>query len=250
MAYTSDKEDKELLSRVEDIADLSLTRNKPYFLGFLNEREQYIINNSFPFYSSYISYYGGFENAKRKFLCFSEKEVDLSLYPLSGIYFQFRKTDNLSHRDFLGALMNLGIERSCIGDIVVNEGKAVCFVKDEIKDYIVSQISKVGRVGVRIVNGKSLDIDFTDSIEKLSLIVSSMRLDAIVAAITKLSREKSANSILSGKVLTNYSENKNVSHQLKTDDILTIRGYGKFVIKEQTGFTKKDRLKIVINHYI
>ena len=77
-----------------------------------------------------------------------------------------------------------------------------------------------------------------------------MRLDAIVAAITKLSREKSANTILSGKVLTNYSENKNVSHQLKTDDILTIRGYGKFVIKEQTGFTKKDRLKIVINHYI
>ena len=146
--------------------------------------------------------------------------------------------------------MNLGIERSCIGDIVVNEGKAVCFVKDEIKDYIVSQISKVGRVGVRIVDGISLDIDFTDSIEKLSLIVSSMRLDAIVAAITKLSREKSANTILSGKVLTNYSENKNVSHQLKTDDILTIRGYGKFVIKEQTGFTKKDRLKIVINHYI
>lgn len=248
MAFTSDKEDKELLSRIEDLADLSLTRNKPCFLGFLNEREQYIIQENFLFYSSYISFYGGYKNAKRKILCFSQNEEDYSLYPLRPIYFQFRKSDKLTHRDFLGAMMNLGVERDCIGDIVINEGKAVCFVKSEIKNYFRLHISKIGRVGVKIVDDEP-DIDYSDDIEKLSLIVSSMRLDVIVAAITKLSRDKTAALILSGKVFTNYSENKKVSCSIKEEDIISIRGYGKFVIKEQAGNTKKGRIKITVNKY-
>lgn len=249
MAFTSDRDDKELISRAEDIAALSLTRKKPYFLGFLNEREQYIINNQLPFYNQYISYFGGYDNAARKFLCFYEGEVEDSDFPISGIYFKFRKSDRLSHRDFLGALMNLGIERNCVGDIIVNEGEAVCFVKNEIKDYIESQISKVGRIGVKIVSENECNIDYSEDIEELTLIVSSMRLDVIVAAITKLSREKTANLILSGKVFLNYSENKNVSCFLNADDIISIRGYGKFVLKEQTGTTKKGRIKIIINYY-
>lgn len=246
MAFTSDKE---LLSRVEDIAFLSQTRKKPCFLGFLNEREQYIINNQLPFYKQNMSYFGGYENAARKCLCFCEFEVDYSDYPISGIYFKFRKNDKLTHRDFLGALMNLGIERNCIGDIIVNEGEAVCFVKDEIRDYVESQISKIGRTGVKIVCENECNIDYSQDIESLSLIVSSMRLDVIVAAITKLSREKTANLILSGKVFLNYNEDKNVSCFLNADDILSIRGYGKFIIKEQIGTTKKGRIKLIINHY-
>ncbi len=249
MAFTSDKEDKDLISRVEDLAELSLTRNKPYFLGFLNEREQYIINNNFSFYSSYLSFFGGYENAKRKFMCFSPEKVDAESYPISAIYFEFRKTDKLSHRDFLGALMNLGVERSSIGDIVVNEGKAVCFVKSEIEGYLKQQISKIGRVGVKIVSGKDINIDFSDNVEVISTIVSSPRLDAVVASLTKLSRDKSAGLINSGKVFTNYFENKKVSYILKENDIITIRGYGKFVFIEQLGTTKKGRIKIKINHY-
>lgn len=248
MAYTSDNEDKELLSRVEDLADLSFTRHKPVFLGFLNEREQYIINNTFPFYSSNISFFGGYDGAKRRILCFSGEEL-LPDFPIEPIYFKFRKSDKLSHRDFLGALMNLGIERNCVGDIVVNEGEAVCFVKEDIAEYICSQLSKIGRVGVRIVKGSECDIDYGEATELLSLIVSSMRLDVVCAAIIKLSREKTANLILSGKVFTNYFENKNVSCVLKQDDILTIRGYGKFIVKEQLGTTKKGRIKINIVHY-
>lgn len=249
MAFTSDKEDKELISRVEDLAELSLTRNKPYFLGFLNEREQYIISNELHFYSSYISFFGGYDNAKRKCMCFSSEEIEYEKYPISALFFEFRKTDKLSHRDFLGALMNLGVERSCIGDIVVNEGKAVCFVKSEVERYFKQQISKIGRVGVKIVNDKILDIDFSDNVEVVSIVVSSLRLDAIVSALTKLSRDKAAALINSGKVVTNYNENKKVSYILRENDIITIRGYGKFIVKEQAGTTKKGRIKININHY-
>ncbi|MCH5304770.1 MAG: hypothetical protein J1E41_07900 [Ruminococcus sp.] len=257
MAFTSDSDDKELISRVdkelisrvEDLADLSFTRNRPSFLGFLNEREQYIINQHFSFYSSEIYFFGGYENAKRKFLCFSQYEIETKDYPISEIYFKFRNVDKLSHRDFLGALMNLGIERNCIGDIVVNEGAAVCFVKNEIKDYIQSQISKIGRVGVRISDKSDCKIDFKDDIETLTFIVSSMRLDVVVAAITNLSREKTANLLLSGKVFTNYFENKNVSYILKPDDILSIRGYGKFAICEFIGNNKKGKLIVGVKKY-
>lgn len=145
--------------------------------------------------------------------------------------------------------MNLGVERSCIGDIVVNEGKAVCFVKIEVERYFKQQISKIGRVGVKIVNDKIVDIDFSDNVEVVSIVVSSLRLDAIVSALTKLSRDKAAALINSGKVFTNYNENKKVSYILRENDIITIRGYGKFIVKEQAGTTKKGRIKININHY-
>ncbi len=249
MAFTSDSDAKELLKRVEDLADLSFTRKKPVFLGFLNEREQYIISKAFPYYSSEISFFGGYEGAKRQFLCFSGSEVSKEDFPIGKIFFKYRKTDKLTHRDFLGALMNLGIERSCIGDIVVNEGLTLCFVKDDIKNYIESQISKIGRTGVKTVDDKDCRIDFSDDIESVSLIVSSMRLDVVIAAITKLSREKTADFILSGKAFINYEEVKNVSCILKPEDILTIRGFGKYVIKKQLGTTKKGRLKINIEHY-
>lgn len=185
----------------------------------------------------------------RNMLAVCEYEVGEESFPIDAVYFKYRKSDKLSHRDFLGALMNLGIERSSVGDIIVNEGCAVCFVKQEISDYIRSQISKIGRVGVKIVSESECKITAANDIESLSFIVSSMRLDVIVAAITGLSREKTAALVLSGKIFVNYTENKNVSYILKEDDILTIRGNGKFIIKEQAGVTKKGRLKLNIEHY-
>lgn len=247
--YTSDKEDKELLSRVDDAVFLSSLRHKPVFLGFLNEREQYIISEYLSYSPCEISSYGGYEGAQRKIISFSEYPLEKEDFPVKALYFKFRDKDKLSHRDFLGSLMSLGIERSFVGDIIVNDGAAVCFIKNDIAPYVESQISKIGRVGVRIVSESECDIDFVKDTEVLSVIASSMRLDVIVAALTGLSRDKTSKLIISGKVFVNYAETKNVSHFLKINDILTIRGSGKFVIKDQLGQTKKGRLKINIEHY-
>lgn len=77
-------------------------------------------------------------------------EPSTSMFPICGIEFSFRKCDRLTHRDFLGSLMSLGIERETVGDILVEDGRAVVFVKAELSDYVKSQISKVGRVGVKV----------------------------------------------------------------------------------------------------
>ncbi len=247
--YTSDKDDKSLLSRAEDTVRLSKLRHKPCFLGFLNEREQFILNDYFAGRGLNISYFGGYENAQRKILGSYDDDLLPDDYPVEKVCFGFKRFDKLGHRDFLGALMGLGIERDCIGDIIVGDESAICFVKSEIADYIRSQIFKIGRAGVKLISESECDVSFEQQFDELVFTVSSMRLDVIVAAITGLSRDKTASLITSGKVMVNYSESKNVSHFLRQDDILTIRGKGKYIIKGQSGLTKKGRLKINIEHY-
>ena len=249
MAFISNNDDKSLISRVENIIELSLTRHKPCFLGFLNERESYIVQNYFSYCSEYIHFFGGYDNAQRTYLCYSENSVSQEEYPIKAIYYQFRKVDKLSHRDLLGALIGLGIERSCIGDIIVCDGYAVCYVKEEIYDFVLNQLDKVGRAGVKVVDEKSCKITYMDNKEELFVTLTSLRLDVIVAALTGLSREKTKDIIMSQKVFTNYVENQNVSYKLNVCDILSTRGKGKYIIKESMGVTKKGRLKILVEHF-
>ena len=247
--YTSDKEDSNLFARVEDAFKLSSVRSKPYFIGFLNEREQYIISERYNYAFERISFYGGYDNAERRIMCACDYKIADEEFLIEKLCFKFRREASLSHRDFLGSFMSLGIERSCVGDIIVGEGFAAAFVKSEVSDYIKSQISKIGRTGVRFVCESECELSYEPEAEAISCVVSSMRLDAVVAAMTKLSRGKSAVLITSGKVFTNYTENRKVSYPLKPDDVLTIRGKGKFIIKEQSSTTKKGRLRINIVHY-
>jgi len=247
--YTSNsKEDKVLLSRVDDVVTLCSVRNKPCFLGFLNEREAYIVKEYLSWNADNTYFYGGYDNAKRVFLCCSNSSVTEEEYPIKVVCFKFRAVDKLSHRDFLGALMSLGLERSCVGDIIVNDGYAVCYVKTEVYDFVTSQLFKIGRVGVKIIPQKDCKITFDEKTEEITVNISSMRLDVIVSAITGFSRSKTNEFILLGKVFVNYSETQNFSYKTEIGDILTLRGFGKYVIKELAGETKKGRLRIIIEH--
>lgn len=245
--YISDK-DKLFCSKIDDAAELCLKRQKPYFFSFMSERKQYIADNYLKSicFQNY-SFFGGYENSERKILgLFYDDTVD---FPVSAVEFAYRKCDKLSHRDFLGALMSLGIERETVGDILVEDGRCVVFVKSEIKNYIVSQIYKIGRVGVRICEADINNLPQGRGIEELGYTVSSMRLDNIVAAITGFSREKTKSQILSGTVCLNYSETRNISQNVCQDDCITVRGKGKFIIKAVVGYTKKQRIKISIIHF-
>ena len=171
------------------------------------------------------------------------------MFPVSALEFKYRKCDELSHRDFLGALMSLGIERETVGDILVDNGRTVVFLKSEIKNYVVSQIFKIGNIGVTISDANILKLPAGNKTEELSFIVSSMRIDNIVAAICSLSREKTKALILSGNVSVNFLENKNVSFNLRSGDKIVIRGKGKYILNNILGTTKKGRIKISVVHF-
>lgn len=246
--YTSDK-DKLFVSKLDDAVYLSQKRQKPYFFSFLSEAEQALAKKyleSIGFDS--FGFYGGYENSERKVLCLDYYDDDPA-YPISALEFKFRQADKLTHRDFLGALMSLGIERETVGDILVEDGRCVVFIKTEIADYIKSQIFKIGRAGVKVSDADVSSLPKGRGEEEKSVIVSSLRLDNIVAAISGASREKSKNLILSGNVTLNFFECTNISKSVCEGDVLTVRGKGKFKINGVMGETKKHRIRISIIHY-
>lgn len=246
--YTSDK-DELFYSKLDDVADLCYTRQKPYFFPFLSERRQALAEKYLrAIYFENFCFFGGYENSERKMLalCYDDSKPE---FPVSALEFRYRICDKLTHRDFLGALMSLGIERETVGDILVEDGRTVVFIKNELKDYIISQISKIGNVGVKIYDADLSKLPKGRGTEELSLVVSSLRLDNIVAGVIGLSREKTKSLILTGNVSLNYIQTMNISQIANVGDVLIIRGKGKYILNAVMGETKKGRIRISLIHF-
>lgn len=241
-----------VIARLKDTMEACKKRNYPCFIGFLNENEisdavKYLESRHFSGYRLF----GGYENSERCVLGVSSngEYIEDYYYPVCGISFTYKKEYSLGHRDFLGSLMSLGIKREAVGDIITGEGETVVFVKSELKDYIITQISKIGRVGVAVKEWSDGFLPQNSDFENVVLTVSSARLDNIVSAVLSLGREKSAEQIRQGKVFVNSAETDNVSSILKEGDKISVRGYGKFLLEGFSGLTKKGRLKINIKKY-
>ena len=237
-------------SKIDDAIRLCATRQKPYYFPFMSERKQNVAAEYLKTIccENYL-FFGGCGSSERKMLGIFYKNPFTSDFPISAIEFSFRASDKLTHRDFLGALMSLGIERETVGDILVENSRCVVFVKSELKDYITSQLFKIGNVGVKIKDADLSNLPRGRGREERFYTVTSLRLDNVVAAVSNYSRQKTKELILSGSVCVNYTQMQNVSHNLKANDIFTIRGMGKFILNGVLGNTKKDRLRISVFYF-
>lgn len=245
MGYTNNAEDKLLLSKAYDAIELSERTGCPRFLGFLNEHElSYLRANISP--KRDVSYFGGYPDAVRVMLGAAADEYS---FPIVALEFSYKPEFDLRHRDFLGSLMALGLRRETIGDILCEKGRAVAFVRDDIADFILSQVDKIGRVGVKIAYADLTDLPVPDDTEELSVTLSSLRLDAFVAAVTNLSRDKAARLIKSELVMIDHVISTDVSKPLSVGATVTIRKYGKYVLSEDAGLTRKGRLRISVKHF-
>lgn len=248
------EEDSILSAKICDLISLSERRCCPCFSDFLNLHEIHVAvktadSNAFSRYCLF----GGFEQAERKMFCafpdYMEEEDCTGQFPIAMLTFIYKKEFSLSHSDFLGALMALGIKRSCLGDIVVESGHTVVFAKKEMAEYICGNMNKVGRVGVTVNEGINTDFSPVKRFSDISVTVSSMRLDCIVSALTGLSREKSSAMILSGNVFIDNTEILKQNFAVKAGDTVTIRRKGKFIVDSVNGSTKKGRIKISVKKY-
>lgn len=172
--------------------------------------------------------------------------------PIHAIRIRGSGFRELSHRDFMGGILSLGIERSTIGDIaVISEAEALVFVLDKIASYIVSELRKIGRDGVRAeLCDIAPDYEIPRRYETVDIAVSSARLDGVVRALTGKSREAAADMIRAGLVELRYFATDNISADVKEGDILSIRGYGKYIIGGTDGQTRSGRLKIKCKKYV
>lgn len=245
-------EESLLIARLQDALLNSTKKQFPYFLGFLNEHQmsvvlQYIKKEKLNNYK----FFGGYENSERCLLAIAggNFEIEDYYFPVSGICFNYKIDFKLSHRDFLGALMGLGIKRESVGDILIADGYAVVFVKNEIKNYVISQIQKIGSVGVSVSLWDGTTLPMHNQFYDVNCTVSSARLDNIVSAVVPLSRDKAATAIKQGLVFINSMVIENVSHIVKEGDKISVRGKGKFVVRDFSGVTKKGRLKLTVQKY-
>lgn len=243
--------DKLLMAKADDAA--RLCRSGPKFIGFLDPAESAELSAYTRYWSidGTIRYFGGHQDAERLIAGFIPDYLDPAdeLFPVSALTVTYREEFNLSHRDFLGAFMAQGIQRSALGDILIEPGRAVIFVKSELQDYFLHGIDKIGRVGVKVSEGAEYPLPAAHHYEAGSGVAASERLDCIVSMLTGLSREKSAQAIRGGSVSVNYRENDLVSYKLSEGDIVSVRTKGKYVIDTIGPVTKKGRLSVKYRKY-
>ncbi len=251
----SDKDEQILRKRFIDLARSAENKGICTYTDFLGLNETSIffrMKNDIP--NVNYDLFGGYTGAERKVLCFyrdasvkafSDFITCIRILPLNKKF-----SDDLNHRDFLGALMNLGIDRSKIGDILVSEKEGYVFCETSISRFIIDNLDKVKHTSIRC---SIMDKDAPDIQPKFQEIrgsVSSARLDSIIALAFNSSRNSILGLISGGKVFVDGKLAESNSYMLKEDETVSVRGFGKFIYKGLQNQTKKGRYFVVLLKYI
>lgn len=242
------EDEKDIVVKVLDKIEVAYRRNIPVFTKeFLTPKIwDYFVKTSL--IDIDIKTVGIFDDAERRILAInSDNNYN---YPLTVLKIinksQFSK---LEHRDYLGAILSLGIQRDKIGDIVVKDNLCYLVCLQEISDFIIYNLSSIGKskISISIVN-ELKDLPIIE-FEEFIINVSSLRLDGIVSKLANLSRSKSIDIINSAKVLIDYSPVRDKSIEIKENMRITIRGVGKFIIGSVIGQTRSGKKKVIIKKY-
>lgn len=254
----SDKEEQIFRKRLLDLANTAYHRGICIYSDFLNLNEQNIVSslkNELPKMKYFTS--GGFQDAERKILCFcgddiitEEAELNYPIDCIKVVPLNQKFSDSLNHRDFLGAVLNLGLERGKIGDILINENEGYIFAHHGISEYIVDQLIKVKNTMVRTSIIKRKEFDYKPKYTEVTGTVSSVRLDSILAVAFHTSRSSLSGLIEGGKVYVGGKLILSNSYTLKENDIVSVRGLGKFIYVGTSYQTKKGRYSVKVLLYI
>ena len=211
------------------------------FTDFLEEAEQKIVIRM----QKFVTLYGGAEFCSRKVARFGnpkelgyEEDFPISVLKITPVGGKFSKP--FTHRDILGALMNLGIAREKIGDIFAGETSYVV-VYDTLLRYLTDNLNKIGREYVQVAEADSLPCDLAPKFVEKQISAESNRIDAIIARLYNLSREISQTYIQTERVKINGEVCLKAMKPLKENDIVSLRGYGKFVFVGACGESRKGK---------
>ena len=238
-----------LLARVEDTLNTCLLNNRPKFLGFLSKEESVLVDNFLKKRNARYSFYGGEHSAQRVFLCCYPEWMDEPSFPIKALTFTYRAVDDLRHRDFLGALMSLGLKRETIGDILIEHGRGVVFLSEEIEDFVLQNLTKIGKVGVTATKGYTLPLPESDTLTEKTAIISSLRLDCVVSALANFSRNTANEYIENGLVSINSVVFQKNTKLVNNGDVIAIRHKGKFQIISTDKKTKKEKTVLCFNSF-
>ena len=251
-----EKDERLLLASIEDKARRCQRTNAPQHTGFLS-LEQCAAAEDICRGEHYRGLlYGGYEDAERRVMIFlpdymDEEDIPGQFQPLSAIRAELSKgAQKLSHRDYLGALLGLGVERSVIGDILVRDDGADIIVLAEMADFFVRNFEKAGRMNLHVsqIELDSIKQSYVDHSE-ITDTVASLRLDNLISSAFRLSRGAAQEAVRQGLVSVNGRQSLKADMALDEGDKLVLRGKGKAVLKEVGGRSRKDRIIVTIDKY-
>ncbi len=256
------EDDKILISKVLDKIEFVLNKNTIENTDFLDLYQKEIVKDVLRnFKINNYMFCGGNENSEREILIiYPEKLKDILkkekiTEDILGTI-QVKLPNNLigqySHRDYLGAVIKLGVKREKIGDILVRKDGADIIIMKDIEEYLLINLNQLTRFGKSEIQKKKIEeiepVETTT--QKMQIIISQMRLDCIISEAIRSSRTKASEIIKQERVFVNHKLETKNSKILKEQDMITIRGKGRFKINNIISRTKKDKIVLEIEKYV
>lgn len=242
--------------RLHDLARTAYFKNRTVYTDFLNLNELHIVHSFQPEESDVtISFFGGYEEAERQIAAFIPDafSFEADAFPISCIHItpvSAKFAEPLTHRDFLGAILHLGIDRSKIGDILVEEKQAYVFCHEQMASFLMENIYKIRHTNVQLELITEKERLPKPKMKEIHGTVASIRLDSMIALAFSNSRSSMMGLIEGGKVYVNGKMTTSNGHPLKPGDIVSVRGYGKFRYDSANGNTRKGRISVSVSLYV
>ena len=223
------------------------------FSDFLNLNELNIYHQCESEFATKTESFGGVSYAELQIIAFIPDALYYEwTYPIAALkvepaYPKF--AEKLGHRDLLGSVMTLGIDRSKIGDILMGDGCYYILCEENVAPYFMEQLTKVRHTLVRLSVVSTDEISSHQEMIDKDGIITSNRLDSVIACVYRLSRSQSLELIRADRVFVNGKNIQTPTYICKPDDIISVRGHGRFHFISISGETNKGRLKIKYQLY-
>lgn len=232
---------RKLMDKIEIALNKSLVQVTDFLDPYERRLSQSILNR---FMDIEYEEVGGLEEAERKIIVIHPPYIPIEGTDYIAALSIESKDEDLSHRDFLGGILNLGINRSKVGDILIHEGSAQAMVKRKVADYILTNLTRIGKQKVTVseiplTSLKEAQVEY--SIKRTTL--SSLRLDVLISGALNLSRSDSQRLVTTGRVKVNWEPIDKISKDVKEGDIISVKGFGRFILSSIEGTSKKGRIK-------
>lgn len=245
------------MHRVQELCTLAQKRGIPRNTGFLSDREQSLASAAMNREDcTYGRFWGGWEQAERKVLCIEPPDTwqlePVAVLQLTALNAQPPRVPG--HRDYLGAILGLGLDRASLGDLLPDPRDPrimYAFVLEDKVEFLVEELHQAGSWSVRAQLCEQVPPQVLAEPERElhDTTVSSLRADAVLAAMMHTSRTVAAQAISGGKVEINHLPLRSASEPVYTGDLFTVRGAGRWRVKEVGGTSRKGRLFITYFQY-
>ena len=244
-----------LLAKLWDKVTAGMRRSITASTCFLSPREQEMARYLFGDTEG-LHGFGGYADAERRMLIFLPEYLDTDALmgedsPVVCLRAQFYEGDSPNHRDFLGALMGIGIGRETVGDICVGKEHCDFFVTAEIAPYLLQNLTSAGRAKLRLSAIPLSEASIPEpEVKEIRDTLASLRLDSIISSGFRIGRSLASQYVGAGKAAIDGLPCEKPDKQISEGMKISVRGLGKIKLKTVNGQTKKGRISVVIDRYV